>query len=137
MTKSLVRSIGSAMFVAGCAIAVPSFAAAQPAPKPASIAGTWNLGLMGGDHVIPVALVLEQDGATLKGTYIFMGREFAFAGNVTGNTFTLNGTSPLLGRPGQPPQHSGTAPAGSATQTPGDVKTAMGAMTWTAQRVKK
>jgi hypothetical protein len=32
-----------------------------------SLTGTWNMGLEGG-HVIPVALVLKQDGATLTGT---------------------------------------------------------------------
>jgi hypothetical protein len=31
------------------------------------LTGTWNMGLQGG-HVIPVALVLAQDGDTLTGT---------------------------------------------------------------------
>lgn len=118
MTNSLVRSIGIAVVAMGCSVAVPAVAAAQTAPKPASLAGTWNMGLIG-DHVIPVALVLEQDGAALKGTYIFMGREFAFTGAVTGKTFTLTGTGPLLGRVGQqPPQHGGAAPAAAPAQTP-------------------
>jgi hypothetical protein len=37
------------------------------AAEPATITGTWNMGLEG-DHVIPVALVLKQDGPTLTGT---------------------------------------------------------------------
>jgi len=117
MTNSVVRSIGMALFTVGCAAAIPTLATAQTSTKPASLAGTWNMGLIG-DHVIPVALVLEQDGAALKGTYIFMGREFAFAGAVDGNTFTLKGTSPLLGRPGQPSQHTGPAPTGAAASNP-------------------
>ena len=32
-----------------------------------SLTGTWNMGLEGG-HVIPVALVLKQDGEALTGT---------------------------------------------------------------------
>jgi hypothetical protein len=129
MNNSVARSIGIAVFALGCAAAIPRSADAQTAPKPASMAGTWNMGLIG-DHVIPVALVLEQDDAVLKGTYIFMGREFAFAGTVDGNSFTLKGTSPLLGRPGQQPQHTGSAPAGAAAPSPAsaaaafDVRTA-------------
>jgi hypothetical protein len=33
----------------------------------ASVAGTWNMGLQG-DHVIPTALVLKQDGQNVTGT---------------------------------------------------------------------
>lgn len=51
-------------------IAVMALAAglsAQPAKtEPASLTGTWNMGLQGG-HVIPVALVLKQDGDALTG----------------------------------------------------------------------
>ena len=32
-----------------------------------NVAGTWNMGLQGG-HVVPVALVLKQDGKTVTGT---------------------------------------------------------------------
>jgi hypothetical protein len=33
----------------------------------ANVTGTWNMGLQGG-HVVPVALVLKQDGKTVTGT---------------------------------------------------------------------
>ena len=42
------------------------FAATLAAPAP-TVTGTWNMGLQG-DHVIPVALVLKQDGKTVTGT---------------------------------------------------------------------
>ena len=32
-----------------------------------TVTGTWNMGLQG-DHVIPVALVLKQDGTKVTGT---------------------------------------------------------------------
>jgi len=38
--------------------------AADTAP---TVTGTWNMGLQGG-HVVPVALVLKQDGNTVSGT---------------------------------------------------------------------
>lgn len=108
MTKSLLHSIGTAAFVMGCVLAIPAVAAAQTPSKPASITGTWNMGLIG-DHVIPTALVVEQTGTKLKATYIFMGKEFPFTGEVTGATFTLTGQSPLLGS--RPAEHGAAAPA--------------------------
>ena len=44
--------------------ALAALAIADAAPN---IAGTWNMGLQGG-HVIPVALVLKQDGTSVTGT---------------------------------------------------------------------
>ena len=39
------------------------------AAEPATVTGTWNMGLQG-DHVVPVALVLKQDGKTVTGTIL-------------------------------------------------------------------
>ncbi len=113
MINSLVRSIGTAVVVVGCAMAIPTVAAAQTPQKPASLAGTWNMGLIG-DHVIPVALVLEQDGTALKGTFIFMGKDFPVTGETKNGTFTLSGKGPSFGRPNV--DHGG-AGAGPATAT--------------------
>ncbi len=41
-----------------------AFALADSAPN---ITGTWNMGVQGG-HVVPVALVLKQDGKLVTGT---------------------------------------------------------------------
>jgi hypothetical protein len=62
-----------------------------------SLTGTWNMGLQGG-HVIPVALVLEQDGATLTGTIAMPTQQIgqtvdvALKGQVAGGAFTLAGS---------------------------------------------
>jgi hypothetical protein len=44
--------------------AVAALAVADAAP---TVTGTWQMGLQGG-HVVPVALVLKQDGKTVTGT---------------------------------------------------------------------
>ncbi len=46
---------------------IAALAATAPADGAATAAGTWNMGLQGG-HVVPVALVLTQDGSAAAGT---------------------------------------------------------------------
>jgi hypothetical protein len=58
MKKQLTTTIAMLVLSAGLV--------AQKKPD-ASLTGTWNMGLEGG-HVIPVALVLKQDGGALTGT---------------------------------------------------------------------
>ena len=48
--------------VAAALLAITLVADAAP-----TLTGTWNMGLQGG-HVVPVALVLKQEGKTLTGT---------------------------------------------------------------------
>lgn len=63
-----------------------------------SLTGTWNMGLQGG-HVIPVALVLEQDGQALTGTISMPTQrigttvDVALKGGVSAAGLTLSGTS--------------------------------------------
>lgn len=96
MTKQLIRSIGTTMFAAGCFVAIPAIAAAQAPQKDAPLTGTWTMGLMG-DHVIPTALVLDQKGTTLTGTFIFMGKDFPVTGEIAGGKMTLTGKGPAFG----------------------------------------
>ena len=62
----------------------------------ASLTGTWNMGLQGG-HVIPVALVLKQDGETLSGTIsmptqkIGVTVDVALKGDIAQGAYTLTG----------------------------------------------
>jgi hypothetical protein len=62
-----------------------------------SLTGTWNMGLEGG-HVIPVALVLKQDGETLTGTISMPTQragntvDVALKGSMAQGAFTLSGT---------------------------------------------
>lgn len=63
----------------------------------ATLTGTWNMGLEGG-HVIPVALVLKQDGTTLTGTISMptqnIGKtvDVALKGDLANGAFALSGT---------------------------------------------
>jgi hypothetical protein len=66
---------------------------AEPA---ATITGTWNMGLQG-DHVIPVALVLKQDGKHLTGTITLPTQrsgeriEIALSGEFVDGALSLSG----------------------------------------------
>jgi hypothetical protein len=96
------RSIATLVLTLVCVVGSAGLAAAQthtqPAAPAAALAGTWNMSLIG-DHVIPVALVLEQNGTELKGTFIMMGKDFPVTGAVNGSKFTLTGKGPAFGRP--------------------------------------
>jgi hypothetical protein len=62
----------------------------------ASLTGTWNMGLQGG-HVIPVALVLKQDGETLTGVVsmptqkIGQTIDVALKGTIAKGAFSVKG----------------------------------------------
>jgi hypothetical protein len=79
--------------------AVIALTAALSAQKKADpgLTGTWNMGLEGG-HVIPVALVLKQDGDTLTGTISLPTQrngqtvDVALKGTATGGSLQLSGT---------------------------------------------
>jgi hypothetical protein len=61
-----------------------------------NLTGTWNMGLQGG-HVIPVALVLKQQEATLTGTLAMPTQnagqtvDVDLKGSLTSGAFTLAG----------------------------------------------
>jgi len=63
----------------------------------ASLTGTWNMGLQGG-HVIPVALVLTQDGEALTGVVsmptqkIGQTVDISLKGTYASAAFTLSGS---------------------------------------------
>jgi len=109
--------------------AYPQAAAAAP-----SIAGTWNISLMG--H--PIALVLEQDGKKVTGTLMMMGKDVPVEGEFADGTLTL--TSPA--RIGTPGAHDTVPLALSATlkedgTLAGDITGAKGPMAWTAERLRQ
>jgi hypothetical protein len=62
-----------------------------------SLTGTWNMGLQGG-HVIPVALVLKQEGDALTGTISMptqrVGQtvDVPLKGDISHGALTLTGT---------------------------------------------
>ena len=78
-------------------LAMTSGLLAQAHKSDATLTGTWNMGLEGG-HVIPVALVLKQDGAALTGTISMptqnIGKtvDVALKGELANGAFALSGT---------------------------------------------
>src|SRR3954452_6803534 len=73
-----------------------SLTIAAAAQTKAGLTGTWNMGLQGG-HVIPVALVLKQEGTTLSGTIAMPTQppgqtvDVDLKGSLTSGAFTLAG----------------------------------------------
>jgi hypothetical protein len=65
------------------------------AAEPATVTGTWNMGLQA-DHVVPVALVLKQDGTNVTGTIALPTQrgdrvEVKLSGKFTDGALTLSG----------------------------------------------
>src|SRR4051812_27729733 len=79
-----------------CAAAVIATGAAAQ-NKAESLTGTWNMGLQG-DHVIPTALVLSQDGTAVTGTIAMPTQhagqrvEVKMDGDFVDSVLTLTGT---------------------------------------------
>ena len=90
MTKSVTTMIAVMALAAG-------LSAQHGKTEGPSLTGTWNMGLEGG-HVIPVALVLKQDGATLTGTISMPTQrigttvDVALKGEIADAAFTLSGS---------------------------------------------
>lgn len=90
MTKSVTTMIAVLALAAG-------LAAQHGKTEAPSLTGTWNMGLEGG-HVIPVALVLKQDGATLTGTISMPTQrigttvDVALKGEIADAAFRLSGS---------------------------------------------
>ena len=112
------------------------------AADPPNITGTWNMGLEG-DHVIPVALVLKQDGQKLTGTIALPTQnagnrvEVKLTGEVADGAFKLSGTveeakeSTTLAISGKLLEDGSMA---GKFEIPGH---GHGAMSWTAERLKE
>jgi hypothetical protein len=97
MTKNVTRATALAaamMAVLGLAATLSAQTAKAETP---SLTGTWNMGLQGG-HVIPVALVLKQEGTTLTGTIamptqnVGQTEEVVLTGEASNGALTLTGT---------------------------------------------
>jgi hypothetical protein len=123
-------------------IGIVAMAAALTAAEAPSITGTWNMGLEG-DHVIPVALVLKQDGQKLTGTIALPTQdagnrvEVKLTGEVADGAFKLSGTveeakeSTTLAISGKLLEDGSMA---GKFEIPGH---GHGAMSWTAERLKE
>ncbi len=107
-----------------------------------NISGTWNMGVEG-DHVIPVALVLKQDGRKLTGTIALPTRnsgervDVALSGELADRSFTLSGTLEGAKEPTKLDISGKLLDDGSMEGTfvmPGH---GHGSMSWTAERLKE
>ena len=89
MTRTMTTMIAVVALAAG-------LSAQHGKTEAPSLTGTWNMGLEGG-HVIPVALVLKQDGETLSGTIsmptqkIGVTVDVALKGDIAHGAYTLTG----------------------------------------------
>jgi len=118
--------------IAAIAIGVSAASAADP-----TLTGTWTLGVEG-DHVIPMALVVKQDGTRISGTIAMPinqqgdRRDIAFEGEITstGFTFATKEGKPLLEFIGK--ANDDGSLAGTVTMGGGEHK-----MNWTAERLKE
>ena len=107
-----------------------------------NISGTWNMGVEG-DHVIPVALVLKQDGKKLTGTIALPTQnagqrvDVALSGELADRSFTLSGTVEGAKEPTKLDISGKLLDDGSMEGTfvmPGH---GHGSMSWTAERLKE
>jgi hypothetical protein len=88
MTKQLTRMMAVLVLVGSVS---------AQTKKAEGLTGTWNMGLQGG-HVIPVALVLTQEGEALTGVIsmptqkIGQTVDVALKGTLASGAFTVSGT---------------------------------------------
>ena len=108
----------------------------------ANITGTWNMGLEGG-HVIPVALVLKQDGKKLTGTIALPTQnggqrvDVALSGEFADGAFTLSGTVEQAKEATTLNISGKLLEDGSMAGTFGMTGSRHGRMSWTAERLKE
>jgi hypothetical protein len=81
-----------------------TFAAAGVRAETPTVTGTWNMGLQG-DHVVPIALVLKQDGTKLTGTlamptqHVGQRVDVEMTGEIADGAFTISGEVPGAAEP--------------------------------------
>ena len=119
-------------------VLVPLFALAVAiravAAEP-NLTGTWTMGIEG-DHVVPMALVVTQEGTKLTGTIAMPTnhngdrRDIPFEGELRGAAFTFTTTlgNPIL-------EFTGTVNDDGSLS--GSVSMGTNTMKWTAEKLKE
>ena len=123
----MTKFLNAAALIAGLFVGTAGLLLAQDKPPAQGIAGTWNLSLIG-DHVVPVGLVLEQDGKKVTGTMMLMGTDVPVEGQFVDGTLTLSGNASVMSGPehgGKPAP--GAAPARESAPGPAPTKLALSA----------
>ena len=99
MTKSAMRCVVSVAAMAVFANASAALAQHNETAS-ASLSGEWKVSLYGG-HVIPVGMVLIQDGDKVTGTLMMWNGEIDLTGDFAGGKLTVSGVhTPNDGTPG-------------------------------------
>jgi hypothetical protein len=105
-----------------------------------NVTGTWDMSVM--SH--QVGLVLEQEGTTVTGTLMLMGKDVALNGEFVDGQLSLVGKGALMARPdghggeGQQPipiKLTGTLKDDGTLE--GEMPGPHGTAKWTAERLKK
>ena len=121
------------------AIAAGVLAANLVAADPVTLTGTWNMGLQG-DHVIPVALVLKQDGTALTGTIALPTQhdgqrvDVDLKGEFVDGALTLSGSVP---KAAEPTDIKLTAMLQEDGSLEGKITVGAHSHPWTAERLKE
>ena len=109
----MTKFLNAAALTVGLITGAAGLLFAQDKAPASAIAGTWNLSLMA-DHVVPIALVLEQDGKKVTGTMMLMGTDVPVEGEFIDGTLTLSANATVLAGPGHAaePAHAADAAGG-------------------------
>jgi hypothetical protein len=91
MTKFFTAAALTAGLITGAA----GLLSAQDTASTSGVTGTWNLSLIG-DHVVPIGLVIEQDGKKVTGTMMLMGNDVPVEGEFVDGTLTLSANATVL-----------------------------------------
>jgi len=117
-------------------------ASVAAASDPPNVTGTWTMGLEAG-HVVPVALVLKQDGKKLTGTITLPTQnngqriDVALTGEFADAAFTLSGTVDNAKEPTKLDIAGKLLDEGSMEGTFTMTGHGHGPMSWTAERLKE
>ena len=128
-----------AAFVAAFVLAAGLSAQEKRGADAPTITGTWNMGLQGG-HVIPVALMLEQHGKSVKGAILLPTQrsgeriEVPLNGELVEGALTLSGTVEGAAEPATI-EIAGTLKDDGSME--GTLTGPHGKMSWTAERLKE
>jgi hypothetical protein len=114
-------------------------ASVAAASDPPNVTGTWTMGLEAG-HVVPVALVLKQDGKKLTGTITLPTQnngqriDVPLTGEFADGAFSLSGT---VDDAADPRAMEIVGKVNDDGSLEGTVKSHHGTMHWTAERLKE
>lgn len=112
------------------------------ATDPPTVTGTWQLDLQA-DHVVPVALVLKQNGTNVTGSILLPStqgdrREVELEGRFVDRVLTLSSTTEItMAMHGGAETKTTLTLAGTLEDDGSMSGTFMGSLKWTAEKLKE